>query len=100
MGLRISLSLVIPQLKFDSTTNRRISSPEAIQANSGRENKQTVRRIRKNWTQEENRIVMESYYRNKPNIDGYRQRMYAIWKDKGMFNITKQRLIYGPTKVR
>ena len=100
MGLRVSQSLVVPQLKFDSATNRRISSPEAIQANSGRENKQTVRRIRKNWTQEENRIVMECYYRKKPNIDGYQQRMYTIWKDKGMFNITEQRLIYGPTKVR
>ena len=27
--------------------------------------------IRKKWTQEKNRIVMECYYRSKPKINGY-----------------------------
>ena len=33
------------QLEFDSATNRGIPSPEAIQANSGKENKQPERKI-------------------------------------------------------
>ena len=33
------------QLEFDSATNRGIPSPEATQANSGKGNKQPVRRI-------------------------------------------------------
>ena len=36
------------QLEFDSDTNRGIPSPETIQANSGKGNKQPVRRFRKN----------------------------------------------------
>ena len=36
------------QLKFDSATNRGISSPEAIQANSDKGNKEPVMRIQKN----------------------------------------------------
>ena len=68
------------QLEFDSATNRGIPSPEAIQVSSGKGNKQPVWRIRKKWRQE-NRIVMECYYRSKPKINGYRQRMHAIWKD-------------------
>ena len=58
------------QLGFDSATNRGIPSPEAIQATSGKGNEQLVRRIRKKWTQEENWIVMECYYRSKPKLMG------------------------------
>ena len=58
------------QLEFNAATNRRIPSHEG--------NKQPVRRIQKKWTQEENRIVMEYYYRSKPKINGYRQRIHAI----------------------
>ena len=36
------------QLEFDSATNRGISSPEAIQANSDKGNKEPVMRIQKN----------------------------------------------------
>ena len=53
------------QLEFDSATNRGIPSPKAIQDNSGKGHKQPVRRIKKKWTQEENRIVMECYCRRK-----------------------------------
>ena len=74
------------------TSQLEFHQPQAIQANPGKGDKQPVR-IRKKWTQEENRIVMECYYRNKPKINGYRQQMHAIWTDKGMFNITEQRLM-------
>ena len=49
------------QLEFDSASNTGIPSPESIQANSGKGNKQPVRRIKKKQTQEENRIVIECY---------------------------------------
>ena len=58
------------QLEFDSAANRGIPSLEAIQAISGKGNKQPVRWIRKKRTQEENAIVMERYYRSKPKING------------------------------
>ena len=34
---------------------------------------------------------MECYYRSKPKFNGHRLRMHAIWREKGMFNITEQR---------
>ena len=88
------------QLEFDSATNRGIPSPEAIQANSGKGNKQPVRRIRNKWAKEENNIIMECYFRNKPKINRYRQRMHATWRGKGMFNITKQRLMDQQSHIR
>ena len=33
-------------------------------------------------------------------INGYRQRMHAIWRDKGMFNITEQRLMDQQSQIR
>ena len=45
-----TVSSCTSQLEFDSTTNRGILSPETIQANSGKGNKQSERRIRKKWT--------------------------------------------------
>ena len=80
------------QLEFHPATNRGIPSRETIQANSAKGNEQPVRRIRKKWTLEEYRIVMECYYNSKPKINGYRQRIHAIWRIKGMFNITEQRV--------
>lgn len=38
------------QVDFDAATNREISSAESIQATSGKDNKQPVRRIKKKWT--------------------------------------------------
>ena len=66
------------QLEFDSATNRGMPSPESIQANSGYSIKQPLRWIRRKWTQEENRIVMECYYGSKPKISRYQQQMHAI----------------------
>ena len=57
-------------------------------------------RIRKKWTQEKKRIVMEYYYRSKPKINGYQQQMHRIWRDKGMFNITEQRLMDQQSQIR
>ena len=54
------------QLESDSATNKGIPSPKAIHANPDKGSKQGVRRIRKKWTQERNRIVMECYYWSNP----------------------------------
>ena len=79
------------QLEFSPPANRGIPSPEAIQATSGKGNKQPVRWIRKKWTQEEKRIVMECYYRSQRKINGNQQQMHAIWRNKGMFNSRSER---------
>ena len=38
----------------------------------------TARRIRRKWSQDDNRIVMECYYRSEPGRIGYRKRMHSI----------------------
>ena len=48
----------------------------------------TARRIRKKWSYEENRIVMECFFRSNPKVFGYRKRMHDLWKDLGMFQIS------------
>ena len=93
-----TVSSCTSHLQLDSVTNRGIFSPDAIQSTKG--NKQPVRKTRKKWTQEENRVVMECYYRTKPKFNGCRQRMHAIWKHEGMFNITEQRLVDQQNQIR
>ena len=43
---------------------------------------------------------MECYYRSKPKIKEYRQRLHAMWRDKGMFNITEQKLMDQQRQIR
>ena len=43
---------------------------------------------------------MEYYCWSKPKINGYLQRMHAIWRDKGMFNITEQRFMDQQSQIR
>ena len=43
---------------------------------------------------------MECYYWSKPKITEYRQRMHAIWRDKGIFNITEQWLMDQQSQIR
>ena len=49
--------------------------------------------MRRKWSQEENRVVMQCYYRCQYGRNGYRKRMHAIWNEMRMFNVTEQRLI-------
>ena len=46
---------------------------------------------RRKWSQEVNRIVMECYYSSNPEVVGYIERIYIIWK--GMFDVKEQRLL-------
>ena len=52
----------------------------------------TARRTRRKWSHEENRVVMECFYKSTPKKIGYRKRMHNLWSEQGMFIITEQRL--------
>ena len=59
----------------------------------------TARRIRRKWSQDDNRIVMECYYRSEPGRIGYRKRMHSIWTSKAMFPVTEQRLLEQKNQI-
>ena len=48
---------------------------------------------RRKWSQDENRVIMQSYYRSEYGRNGCRKRMYTICNEMGMFNVTEQRLV-------
>ena len=47
---------------------------------------------RRTWTREENKPVLECYFRSNPSQRGYRKRMIEIWKECTKFQTTSQRL--------
>ena len=53
---------------------------------------------RTKWEKEVNKVVMECYFRSKPvdengvPIRGYRRRMFQEWRNRGMFQSSKQRI--------
>ena len=49
--------------------------------------------MRRKSSQEDNRVVMQCYYRSEYGRNGYRKRMHATWNEMGMFNVTEQRLV-------
>ena len=49
--------------------------------------------MRRNWTSQENKIVMECYLLSDPKIREYRKRMLSLWLQKGMFWVSEQRLV-------
>ena len=50
------------------------------------------RKGRRKWSIEENRVLMECYFKSIPKKRGYRQRMLRLWNEKGMVKVTEQRL--------
>ena len=48
---------------------------------------------RRNWTSQENEIVMECYLLSESKIRAYRKRMLSLWLQKGMFWVSEQRLV-------
>ena len=44
------------------------------------------------WNKEVNKIVMKCFYKSNPIKRGYRKRMFGIWKENGIFEISEQRL--------
>mgnify|MGYP007065339753 CR=1 FL=1 len=55
---------------------------------------------RRKWTIEDNRQVMECYFKNRPAQRGYRQRMLQIWKASGGRHISEQRLVDQAYKIK
>ena len=51
------------------------------------------RKMRRKWSQEENKAVMQCYYRIDYRKSRYRKRMHTIWNEIGMFNVTEERLV-------
>ena len=48
---------------------------------------------RRQWTNKENKIVMEYYLLSEPKIRGYRKCMLSLWLQKGMFWVSEQILV-------
>jgi len=48
--------------------------------------------LRTDWTKELNKIVMWCYFKSDPKRRGFRKRMLDIWKEKGLFELTEQKL--------
>ena len=59
----------------------------------------TARRTRRKWSHEENRVVMECFYKSNPKEIGYRKRMHNLWSEEGMFVITEQRLVDQKSQI-
>ena len=70
------------------------SSPDAAtggqQPVPSRQQTTAQRRVRRKWSQEDNRRVMECYYQSMRSRNGYRKRMLQIWVEKGLFQVTEQ----------
>ena len=48
--------------------------------------------VRKKWSIQDNISVMTCQYQRQPGMRGYRQRLHAFWKEKGLFQLEEQRL--------
>ena len=57
------------------------------------QNSNKIRAVnRRKWSKDDHIIAMECFIRSKPENRGYRRRMISIWQDRGMFEISEQRL--------
>ena len=70
------------------------------QGNIGRHHANTVISKRRNWTSQENKIVIECYLLSEPKIRGYRKRMPSLWLQKGMFWVSEQKLVDQANTIR
>ena len=43
--------------------------------------------VRKKWSAQYNICVMTCYYQSQPGVRGYRHRLHAFWKEKGLFQV-------------
>ena len=75
--------------------------PVEMQHGPGRHHATAVRSTRRRkWSQEENRVVMECYYRSEPRVKGYRKRMHDLWIAKDLFIATEQRIVDQANQIR
>ena len=47
---------------------------------------------RKKWEKSVNKVVYECYLRSDPKKRGFRKRLKQIWDERGVFEVTEQRL--------
>ena len=78
---------------FRLTKQGSSSGRDPDQENNGRHHANPVISKRRNWTSQENKIVMECYLLSKPKIRGYRKCMLSLWVQKGIFWVSGQRLV-------
>ena len=55
---------------------------------------------RRRWNKEVNKLVMRCFFRSEPTKRGYRKRMFGIWKEIGVFEITEKRLADQARMIR
>ena len=65
--------------------------PIAQQGRPGRHH--TTAGRRKDWTKEDEKLVMACYYKSEPEKRGYRKRMHQLWMENARFFVTEQRLL-------
>ena len=70
------------------------------QAPTGRHQATDQTRKRLKWEKEVNRIVIECWVRSVPTKRGYRKRMKRLWDEKGVFEVSEQRLADQARAIR
>ena len=70
------------------------------QAPTGRHQATDQTRKRLKWEKEVNRIVIECWVRSLPTKRGYRKRMKRLWDEKGVFEVSEQRLADQARAIR
>ena len=66
----------------------------------------TDQQTRRRWSKQVNVVIMECYFLSKPvdengvPVRGYRQRMQRQWQERGMFQLTEQRLCDQARAIR
>ena len=70
------------------------------QAPTGRYQATDQTRKRLKWEKEVNRIVIECWVRSVPAKRGYRKRMKQLWDEKGVFEVSEQRLADQARAIR
>ena len=84
---------------FDNGVDERDSQADQLspgsgfavyQASQGRH--QATGTARRRYSREDNKAVMECYYKSKLDETGYRQRMHNTWNENGGFDISETRL--------
>ena len=54
----------------------------------------------KKWSTQDNICIMTCYYQSQPGLRGYRQRLHAFWREKGLFQVWEQRLCDQVWKIQ
>ena len=81
---------------FRLAQQRPLSGRCSRQGNTGHNHANPVISKRREWTSQENQIVMQCYLFSEPKIRGYRKSILQ----KGMFWVSKQRLVDEANTIR